>query len=205
MKRRGIWLLAGIALCLTACHGAVEPNSLAARSEVTRDAAAGDWTTPSALNQTEKRENPSHSMQTGTTGTLTNGTRSIASTIKGSSSPQSTKGVSTTTTSSLAEADPWTYPYDIAVMEAECRTYAESLEWVWKDSLTLTNSSWNGNVSTYPFTKYSDEVIRTLKDSVFEMIALERNSYHGLKTNMRVYFQLHEDSYGDYLIYSLTD
>ena len=219
MKGRGIWLLAGIALCLTACHGAVEPNSLATRSEVTRDAAAGDWTTPSALNQTEKRENPSHSMQTGTTGTLTNGTRSIASTIKGSSSPQSrqqltraysttftsTKGVSTTTTSSLAEADPWTYPYDIAVMEAECRTYAESLEWVWKDSLTLTNSSWNGNVSTYPFTKYPDEVTRTLKDSVFEMIALERNYYHGLKTNMRIYFQPHEDSYGDYLIYSLTD
>ena len=25
MKRRGIWLLAGIALCLTACHKAVEP------------------------------------------------------------------------------------------------------------------------------------------------------------------------------------
>ena len=126
----------------------------------------------------------------------------------GSSTPAKTSLCTTSTTSTLVQptqADPWTYPYDIAVMEAECRTYAESLGWVWKDSLTLTNSSWNGNVSTYPFTKYPDEVTRTLKDSVFEMIALERNYYHGLKTNMRIYFQPHEDSYGDYLIYSLTD
>lgn len=126
----------------------------------------------------------------------------------GSSTPAKTSLCTTSTTSTLVQptqTDPWTYPYDIAVMEAECRTYAESLGWVWKDSLTLTNSSWNGNVSTYPFTKYPDEVTRTLKDSVFEMIALERNYYHGLKTNMRIYFQPHEDSYGDYLIYSLTD
>lgn len=226
MKRRGIWLLAGIALCLTACHKAVEPithfsegsqyaTHLTTESPEsvwsTAMSSAATWknTSQSQLQETAAvtRAAPSKASSTGTTAPAkAKSTNTKAPTD--SPTPVKTSLCTTSTTSTLVQptqADPWTYPYDIAVMEAECRTYAESLGWVWKDSLTLTNSSWNGNVSTYPFTKYSDEVIRTLKDSVFEMIALERNSYHGLKTNMRVYFQLHEDSYGDYLIYSLTD
>jgi len=219
MKRRGIWLLAGIALCLTACHKAVEPITHFSEgsqyaTHLTTESPESVWST--AMSSAATWENTSQSQLqetaaiTGTAPSKASSTGIAAPTkaAAGSSTPAKTSLCTMSTTSTLVQptqADPWTYPYDIAVMEAECRTYAESLGWVWKDSLTLTNSSWNGNVSTYPFTKYPDEVTRTLKDSVFEMIALDRNYYHGLKTNMRIYFQPHEDSYGDYLIYSLTD
>ena len=226
MKRRGIWLLAGIALCLTACHKAVEPIAHFSEgsqyaTHLTTEPPESVWNTAMSSATIWKSTSQSHLQETaavtGTAPSKASSTEITAPTkakstnskaVAGSSTPAKTSLCTMSTTSTLVQptqTDPWTYPYDIAVMEAECRTYAESLEWVWKDSLTLTNSSWNGNVSTYPFTKYPDEVTRTLKDSVFEMISLERNYYHGLKTNMRIYFQPHEDSYGDYLIYSLTD
>ena len=182
MKRRGIWLLAGIALCLTACHKAVEPITHFSEgsqyvTHLTTESPESVWSTARSSATIWKSTSQSQLQETAAVkGTAPSKASSRGITAPtGSPTPVKTSLCTTSTTSTLVQptqAEPWTYPYDIAVMEAECRIYAESLGWVWKDSLTLTNSSWNGNVSTYPFTKYPDEVTRTLKDSVFEMIAL---------------------------------